>query len=500
MLSLTFVRTLMCSMIALFLSSATTPTGGVKKKDARMYISHFENVLGTSMELKVSTFSEEGASQAETAVLNEISRLQKILSAYDPQSEFSQWFKTSGTPVKVSTELLQVLRLFDQWRQRSHGALDASAEVIGKLWKKTAAESRTPTQQELDKAVNEVKQEHWKLDEPAQTATHLSTAPLMLNSFVKSYIIEHAALAGMHAAKLQAIIVNIGGDIVISGDHSELVQLSDPKADAENDAPMDEVRIGNKAIATSGNYRRGELINGHWYSHIVDPRTGIPSDDILSATVIADNATDAGALATAFNVMTPQESVKLAETVHGAEYLIITRKGERIESKGWKNFEVAKKSTVNLPNSNFELTVNLEIRLQGQQSVKRPYVAVWIEDSTHAAIRTITLWHERDKYLSELKSWYLKYRGLYTSDRSALSSVSSATRSPGKYSVKWDGKDDKGNIVPDGKYTVKIEVSREHGTYQLMRQEMIFNDQPKLINLEGNVEIASASLDYHKKQ
>src|ERR1700751_5227331 len=98
MLSLSFVRTLMCSMIALFLSSATTP----KKKDARMYISHFENVLGTSMELKVSTFSEEGASQAETAVLNEISRLQKILSAYDPQSEFSQWFKTSGKPIKVS--------------------------------------------------------------------------------------------------------------------------------------------------------------------------------------------------------------------------------------------------------------------------------------------------------------------------------------------------------------------------------------------------------------
>src|SRR5215467_12971193 len=126
MRSLPFARTLLCSMIALFLSSATTPKEVVKKKDAHMYISHFENVLGTSMELKVSTFSEEGASQAETAVLNEISRLQKILSAYDPQSEFSRWFKTSGTPVKVSAELFQVLKLFDQWRQRSHGALDAS--------------------------------------------------------------------------------------------------------------------------------------------------------------------------------------------------------------------------------------------------------------------------------------------------------------------------------------------------------------------------------------
>src|SRR5882724_2114752 len=127
MLTLPAARTLICSFLALFLSNATTAPEAAKNKDARMYISHFENVLGTSMELKVSAYSEENASQAEAAVLNEISRLQKILSVYDPESEFSHWFKTTGTPVKISAELYQVLRLFDQWRLRTHGALDASA-------------------------------------------------------------------------------------------------------------------------------------------------------------------------------------------------------------------------------------------------------------------------------------------------------------------------------------------------------------------------------------
>ena len=80
-----------------------------------------------------------------------------------------------------------------------------------------------------------------------------------------------------------------------------------------------------------------------------------------------------------------------------------------------------------------------------------------------------------------------------------FSSTSSATRSPGKYTIKWDGKDDKGNYVKPGKYTVCIEAAREHGTYQIMKQEVECNETPKLINLTGNVEIAAANLEYRKK-
>ena len=116
-----------------------------------------------------------------------------------------------------------------------------------------------------------------------------------------------------------------------------------------------------------------------------------------------------------------------------------------------------------------------------------------------APVRTIAIWHGSDRYLPELKSWYLKYRGLYTEDKNFNASITSATRSAGKYSVKWDGLDDHGNPVKPGKYILKIEAAREHGTYQLMRQEIVCDDTPKKIDLAGNVEIASASLDYRKK-
>ncbi len=462
-----------------------------------LYISHYENVLGTSMELKVLAGSPKDASMAEAAATREIARLQKILSAYDAQSEFSGWLRTSNEAVRVSPELFEVLGLFDKWRIASGGALDASAEVITQLWKQAATRQHIPTSEELSAAVGEVKQVHWKLDPMTHTATHLTQAPLMLNSFAKSYIIRRAADAAMASRNVRAVVLNIGGDLVVAGDLKETVQISDPMADAENDPPMDQLMLANRAVATSGNYRRGELIGGHWYSHIVDPRTGQPADAVISATVVAPDATVAGALATTFNVLGPAESVRLAAGIPGVEYLIITRDGRRIESPGWKALETAPAPA---PAAEpFDLLVNVEINLQKEGFAKRPYVAVWVEDENHAPVKTIALWHGSDRYIPELKSWYLKYRELYTGNLKLNPSVTSATRSAGKYTVRWGGLDDHGNPVKPGKYIVKIEAAREHGTYQLMRQEITCDDTPKKIDLAGNVEIASASLDYSKK-
>lgn len=468
-------------------------------KAPRSYTGHFENILGTSMELKIRATSQEESEKAQKAVLHEISRMAAILSAYDPGSEFRRWEATSQKAVPISRELFEVLDLFDRWRIRTGGVLDASAEAITKVWKEAAIRQRVPTAAELDMAVARVKQAHWKLDSLHQTATHLSDVPLMLNSFVKSYIIRHAAEAGMAASKADAIIVNIGGDIVVTGNVMETVSVSDPKADAENDLPVDEITISNRAVATSGSYRRGEMIAGKWFSHIVDPRTGEPADGVISATVVAPDATDAGALATAFNVMSPSESAALARTLPGIEYLIITKAGVEIKSPGWSKLETDVRPKAVGLGPDFEMLVNLELNLPKEGAIKRPYVAVWVEDENHAAVRTISCWHGSDRYLPELRSWYLKYRTIYASDKGFSSSMTSATRSAGKYTVKWDGKDDNGNPVKPGKYIVKIEVSREHGTYQLMRQEIEWNDMAKTFNLTGNIEIAAASLELRKK-
>ena len=75
------------------------------KKVMHYYTLNYENILGTSMELKIAAELHQQANIAEKNALLEIDRLSKILSGYDPESEFMRWQKTLGHPVHVSSEL-----------------------------------------------------------------------------------------------------------------------------------------------------------------------------------------------------------------------------------------------------------------------------------------------------------------------------------------------------------------------------------------------------------
>jgi thiamine biosynthesis lipoprotein len=470
------------------------------KAQTGVHTTHYENVLGTSLELKLQTPTDAIAQRAESATLAEIDRENAILSAWQPTSEFSRWTKTHNTPVKVSPELLDVLSLFESWRQQTHGALDASAETAVRLWKQAEAAHRQPTQEELAAAVRTMQQPHWSIDRAAGTATHLDDAPIALNSFAKSYITGHAASAAL-AAGATGISLNLGGDIVLRGTLSERIAIANPHADAENDTPIDLIRLTNRTIATSGAYRRGVDIHGQHYSHIVDPRTALPAESILSSTVIAPDPSEAGALATAFSVMTPAETKSLASQLRNVDYLLITATGETIASPNWSRRELPhiQPASYGPPvRPKFDLVITLELARIDAPRYHRPYIAVWVEDADHHTIKTIALWGQKLRYFDELRSWYRGDRARIAAGQPDLAyTVSSATRPPGKYTLRWDGTDDAGKPVPPGPYTILIEAAREHGTYQLTKQEIDFNGRtPRQVTLLENTEIAGATLDY----
>jgi FAD:protein FMN transferase len=472
----------------------------------RTYAFHYENVLGTSLELKVTAASEADAGRAEKVALREIDREAKILSAWDSGSEFRRWERTNGQAVPVSAELFEVLGLFDQWRERTGGALDASAEAVTRVWKQAEARQTLPSEQELNDAVGAVQRQHWRLDRASRTATHLSTTPLALNSFAKSYIAGRAAVAALAQPAVHQVVVNIGGDIVVRGAGSEQVDIADPKSDAENAPPIASLEIRDRAIATSGNYRRGVEIAGRHYSHIVDPRTGMPCDQILSSTVIASNAADAGAMATAFSVLTPQESRRVAGSIPGAEFLLITRSGERIMSPGFATLAAAipaPSPATAAPSppgewDDMQLTISFDLAKLDHRA-RRPYFVAWVENADKFPVRTLALWYNKDRYLPELHAWYRSDRlRAKTEGADITHSVSSATRAGGHYTLQWDGKDNHGTLTKPGKYTIYIECAREHGGYDLFHREMDFNGTPNKVEIPGGSEISSASFDYHK--
>jgi len=482
------------------------------KKNLKTFVSNYENVLGTSLELKFKASNQADADLAEENALNEIDRLDNILSAYKTTSEFNKWMNNGKQVTKVSTELFEVLQQFEDYKVLTNGALDASAAVIGNVWKKAAVENRLPSAQSLQTSVNLVKQRHYVLDKKNNTVIRLDDAPLALNSFAKSYIINKAAEKAMQTSGIESVVVNIGGDMVIKGNQPETIEIANPKADAENDAALTTINVADMAVATSGNYRRGFSVNGKWYSHIVDPRTGNPVTEIISATVIAADASEAGALATSFNVLAVSEIEKLTANRKDIAYLLVTKDGKEVKSSEWAKYEnavnkpalaVTKANKADKPwNTKYELVVNLEIaNIESTvgKRVRRPFVAVWIEDAAKTPVRNLAIWYNKPRWLPDLKSWNRANGDEFRkAEAGKLSSTSSATRGPGKYSLSWDGKDDSGQLVKAGIYTVFIEVAREHGSYQVISKEMKFTGSAQKIELTPNTELASASLDYRK--
>jgi thiamine biosynthesis lipoprotein ApbE len=475
------------------------------------HVFQHENVLGTSLELKFAAASDADAVRAEAAALGEIERLSHRLSGYDAGSEFRQWLLSRNEPRQVSPELFEVLRLFDQWRERTGGALDASAEAAGRLWRDAERSQREPSADEIAAVVADVHQPHWRLDPVARTATHLTAVPLMLNSFAKSFIISRACDAAMAAGSLEAAVVNIGGDLVVRGARAETVGIADPAADAENDPPLSQVVVRDRAVATSGGYRRGGEIAGRWYSHLIDPRTGRPVDHVRSATVVAREAVEAGALATAFCVMTPEQSLRLAAERDGVECLLIVADGTRRTSAGWAALERTNAAarpavfaattsdgeiaTAAMPASDFEVVVEFEIARVAGGRTRRPFVAAWIEDRNGVPLRTLALWFNGNRWLPELRMWSHGDQIRRQAGGGSIMSISSATRSPGKYTLRWDGHDDAGKPVAPGKYTVLIEAAREHGTHQLLRREIDVTGPAGSFELDGGVELSAASIE-----
>ena len=487
------------------------------EQEAGTWTTHHEHVLGTSLELKVRAGSFADAQRAEAAALVEIDRQDRILSAWRADSEFSHWSATRFEAVPVSPELFDVLAGFDHWREQTGGALDPSAESAVRLWRRAVAAGRTPSDVEIAQTAEAIAQPHWQLDAACKTATRLTDVPLALASFAKSYISNSAADAALREGAT-GVMLNVGGDVVVRGSLRRVVDIADPRAAAENDHPLDRVSVQDRAVATSGSYRRGvELADAKplqtpEFSHIIDPRTARPTSHVVSSTVIAKDAQTAGALATAFSVISTEESATLAARTPGVEYLLVTADGRELRSTGWSAYAMPGLHTVayapatphtadsGVWNPAFELAVGLELPRIEDARYRRPYVAVWVEDADHFPVRTLALWTQNPRWLPELKQWYRDDQVRNLSEGTDISkTVSSATRPPGHYSLKWDGKDNEGKPVKAGTYTIVVEASREHGGYQIERHEMSFGAKPEQATLPAGKEMGAVTLEYRKR-
>ena len=471
---------------------------------------HHENVLGTSLEIKVNASSQTVAKQAEVQVLAEIDRLALIFSTWDPKSEMRRWMDQESGDAKVSKEMIELFRLCEDRWTVTDGAFDPRVGHAIELWKNTSKESKTPSASELTAAVSAIKEQAWRIDGLNQSIRRTGKVPLTFDGIAKGLIVDKACDAAMKVAGIDGVLINIGGDLRLAGNFVDEVTISDPKSPAKT---LAKVSLENRAIATSGNYQRGFKIGDKSYSHIFDPRTAVPVDHVISSSVIAENAAIADAMATAFSVLTVARSLEICNDQPQLACLLVTSDGKTHLSNNWPKEEpesnasgssTTSKGPAELWAKGAELLVDFEINRADGRRYRRPYLAVWVEDKNQAPVRTLTLWLQAEnpgpRWHRDLKRWYKQNGSRKLANGSNLiGTVSAATKPPGVYKTMWDGKDDNGKLLKQGKYTLYLEVAREHGTYQLMSKEIIIGDKPVKGDLGENAEIKSVHFEYHPK-
>lgn len=463
-----------------------------------------EHVLGTSLELRIEAPTAEMAAQVERTSLAEIDRLAKALSGYDAESEFMSWQSSAADAEKLSRDLAAVLARAEHWRRATDGAFDVRAAAIADLWKQAAALGRTPSDVERRTLTTQLANPPYELA-PGNVARRNDSLPLTLDGLAKGYILDAVCetVAARHP-EIRSFTINIGGDLRKVGEKPLKVSLADPADASEGAAPLETLSLTSPfAMATSGNYRRYRTVAGRRYSHIVDPRTGLPAGEVASATVIAPTAIDADALATAVSVLAPEVGLALIESLADVECQLVLAGGRRLATRGWPSSAAPRLRLVSTSGDPKPgLWVHFTLNRPEDGIYRRPYVAIWLEDADGFPVKTALLWIKTDgsgpTWHRELSRWYRSDLTRKLKENTELiGTISSATRGPGEYQARFDGTDNTGKPLPHGRYRLYLEVAREYGSYRLIRAPVEITGRAiGRTELKSNVEIGSAWYEY----
>jgi len=205
----------------------------------------------------------------------------------------------------------------------------------------------------------------------------------------------------------------------------------------------------------------------------------------------------ANALATTLCLTGAEYGLRLVESTPGAEALRVAPGRVLQRTAGFASLErpisLQKATPTDWP-PGYQLTVTLP--LTRGRSKERPYVAVWVEDSSGELVRMLAFWGNKSKYYANLSNaWALLGR-----NANRIRSVSRATRPPGKYELVWDGLDEQHKPVPLGTYRIVVETNQEHGTYAKQSGTINLGESPTSITLPPTTNFDAVLVEFGPKQ
>ncbi len=305
------------------------PVGCSQKKNTVTAVKATENTLKTEtldifamdtyMNIKYFTDKDSDCSQK---LQNEIEYLESIFSVTAENSDISAINHNTGKFTAVSDDTMSLVERAVEISEITEGSLDITVYPILKEWGFTTGNYKIPTQ----KTLNDLRQntgyqnialEDNKIKIPENFA-------IDLGAVAKGYTGDKLCDI-FRKENITSALINLGGNVQTVGTKPDgslwNVALKNP-IDTEKEVCV--VSLSDKAMITSGGYERyfiGE--DGKQYWHILDPKTGYPSDKgLLSVTIIGEDGTLCDALSTALFVM-GEEKAKIFASAHNEIAVIL---------------------------------------------------------------------------------------------------------------------------------------------------------------------------------
>ena len=253
------------------------------------------------------------AAAALEASLEEISRLERILSDWRDDSEMSRLNRQpSGAPFACSPELFDFLSLGLRLATATGGAFDMTVGPLVKLYDLRGS-GRWAGPDKVAATLSAVGSHRLRLDETSRSVT-LGAAGMALDpgALGKGYALDAAARV-LRAHGVDRALLNFGGQVLAVGAPDGTagweVAVSHPRR--RHEAVLTLV-LRDASLSTSANVEQGKVVDGRDLGHVLDPGTGLPVSWRGSSVVVAGTAGDADALSTALMVMGPERGLAWA--------------------------------------------------------------------------------------------------------------------------------------------------------------------------------------------
>jgi thiamine biosynthesis lipoprotein len=260
-----------------------------------------DEAMGATFSITACEADRAKVDAAVSAAFAEVHRLDRMLSNYDPASDWSEMNRRAGArPVSVSGELFHLIAECMRYSRESEGAFDITVGPLMKVWGFYKDEGKLPRDAEVKSALSRVGYRHIRLDPEAETVRFDQYGvELDPGGIGKGYAVDRMADVLRAHGVTRALISGGGSSIYAMGAPPDA-----PEGWAVTiRAPGDPRRVAAKislrdmSLSTSGSYEKFFRADGRKYSHIMDPRTGYPAQGTASVSVVAPNTIDSEAWA-----------------------------------------------------------------------------------------------------------------------------------------------------------------------------------------------------------